>query len=219
LNSDQGLTAELARRGLLPKIVVALRHYDRRQAIGDLTAGLTVGLVALPLAMAFAISSGLSPQGRMRCAGRATFIEAGSDRPLARLHSSNNSRNEAGIKPSPGLQTLKAEFFRALAHPVRIRLLEVLVKSGPTSGAGSAARALGIDQPIVSQQLARLRSSGIVVARKQRTTTFYTVADPLIADLLHVAREILNRHLVGVQGLLRELKSDRHAAPARMRAP
>jgi SulP family sulfate permease len=68
----RGFAAELARRGLLPKIVVALRHYDRRQALGDLTAGVTVGLVALPLAMAFAISSGLSPQ-----AGLYTAVVAG----------------------------------------------------------------------------------------------------------------------------------------------
>jgi DNA-binding transcriptional ArsR family regulator len=147
----------------------------------------------------------------MRCVARATFIEAGNDWRLARLYSSNNSRDEAGMKPSPALQTLKAEFFRALAHPVRIRLLEVLVKSGPTS-VQDLQRALGIDQPIVSQQLARLRSSGIVVAKKQRTTTFYTVADPLIADLLRIAKEILNRHLVGVHGLLRELKSDQRGA-------
>jgi len=115
------------------------------------------------------------------------------------------------MKPSPALQTLKAEFFRALAHPVRIRLLEVLVTSGPTS-VQDLQRTLGIDQPIVSQQLARLRTSGIVVARKQRTTTFYTVADPLIGELLGVAKEILNRHLVGVQGLLRELKIDQRRA-------
>jgi sulfate permease, SulP family len=67
------LAAQLGRRGLIPKIVIALRHYDRRQAIGDLTAGVTVGLVALPLAMAFAISSGLSPQ-----AGLYTAVVAGA---------------------------------------------------------------------------------------------------------------------------------------------
>jgi SulP family sulfate permease len=55
-----------------PRIVTALRTYDRRQALGDLTAGVTVGLVALPLAMAFAISSGLTPQ-----AGIYTAIVAG----------------------------------------------------------------------------------------------------------------------------------------------
>src|SRR5262245_31793760 len=55
-----------------PKFFTALHSYDRRQALGDLVAGVTVGLVALPLAMAFAISSGLTPQ-----AGIYTAIVAG----------------------------------------------------------------------------------------------------------------------------------------------
>src|SRR5262245_59247488 len=55
-----------------PKILGALRHYDRSTAVADLTAGVTVGLVALPLALAFAISSGLPPQ-----AGIYTAIVAG----------------------------------------------------------------------------------------------------------------------------------------------
>jgi sulfate permease, SulP family len=55
-----------------PKMLDALRHYDRRTAIADLTAGVTVGLVALPLALAFAISSGLTPQ-----AGLYTAVIAG----------------------------------------------------------------------------------------------------------------------------------------------
>jgi ArsR family transcriptional regulator len=118
------------------------------------------------------------------------------------------------MTPSAELQTLKAQFFRALAHPVRIRLLEVLVTSGATS-VQDLQRHLGIDQPIVSQQLARLRASGIVVARKQRAAAMYSVADPLIADLLRVAKEILNRHLVGVQGLLNELKNDRQVDAGR----
>ena len=115
------------------------------------------------------------------------------------------------MTPSAELQTLKAQFFRALAHPVRIRLLEVLVTFGATS-VQDLQRHIGIDQPIVSQQLARRRASGIVVARKQRAATMYSVADPLIADLLRVAKEILNRHLVGVQDLLNELKNDRMAS-------
>jgi SulP family sulfate permease len=56
-----------------PKLVDALRTYDRRQAFADLVAGVTVGLVALPLAMAFAISSGLTPQ-----AGLYTAVVAGA---------------------------------------------------------------------------------------------------------------------------------------------
>src|SRR5262245_25786474 len=55
-----------------PRLFSALRTYDRRKAVADVTAGVTVGLVALPLAMAFAISSGLSPQ-----AGIYTAIVAG----------------------------------------------------------------------------------------------------------------------------------------------
>ena len=110
-------------------------------------------------------------------------------------------------KPSAGLQTLKAEFFGALAHPVRIRLLEVLVADGETS-VQDLQRRLGIDQPIVSQQLAKLRAGGIVVSRKQGSSTLYAAADPMIGDLLRVAKQILNRHLTGVSSLRRELAID-----------
>ena len=78
-------------------------------------------------------------------------------------------------------------------------------------------RTLGIDQPIVSQQLARLRASGIVVSRKSGAATRYAVTDPLLKDLLQIAKQILNRRLVGVQSLLRELERDR-PAPGRARA-
>src|SRR5215813_9387721 len=56
----------------LPKSIQSLRHYTTSDFTHDLIAGLTVGLVALPLAMAFAISSGMPPQ-----AGIATAIVAG----------------------------------------------------------------------------------------------------------------------------------------------
>jgi DNA-binding transcriptional ArsR family regulator len=112
------------------------------------------------------------------------------------------------MKQSRELQTLKAEFFRALAHPVRIRLLEVLSASGMQS-VQALQQKLAIDQPIVSQQLAKLRASGIVVSRKEGTTVWYALADPMLADLLRVAREILNRQLVGAQTLLRELRRER----------
>ena len=121
-------------------------------------------------------------------------------------------------KPSAGLQTLKAEFFGALAHPVRIRLLEALVDAGETS-VQDLQRRLGIDQPIVSQQLARLRASGIVVAKKSGTATRYSVTDPLLKDLLQIAKQILNRRLVGVQSLLRELERDRPPRGRALRDP
>jgi len=109
--------------------------------------------------------------------------------------------------PSPQLQTLKAEFFRALAHPIRIRLLEVMV-DGEDRSVQELQRTLGIDQPIVSQQLARLRASGIVVARGRGAATRYAVTDPLLKELLQIAKQILNRRLVGVRSLLRELGRD-----------
>ena len=114
---------------------------------------------------------------------------------------------------STELQVLKSQFFKALAHPVRIRLLEVLVAG--EARVQDLQRALGVDQPIVSQQLARLRATGIVVARRDGATTVYGVADPVLADLLQVAKKILNRRLVGVQSLLRELEGETRARGAR----
>src|SRR5438445_6031287 len=52
----------------LPKSVILLRNYDRHKFVSDLAAGVTVGLVALPLAMAFSISSGMTPQAGLYCA-------------------------------------------------------------------------------------------------------------------------------------------------------
>jgi DNA-binding transcriptional ArsR family regulator len=108
--------------------------------------------------------------------------------------------------PSADLQVVKAQFFAALAHPIRIRLLEILVARD--ARVQDLQRALNLDQPIVSQQLARLRASGIVVSRKDGASIVYAVADPMLGDLLKVARQILNRHLVGVQSLIEQLKSE-----------
>lgn len=107
--------------------------------------------------------------------------------------------------PSLGLQTLKAEFFRALAHPARIRLLELLSERGEQSVQALQAR-LDLDQPIVSQQLAKLRASGIVVSRKEGTTVYYALANPKISDLLAVAKAILSHRLTGHRTLLHELR-------------
>jgi sulfate permease, SulP family len=63
----------------IPKSVIALRCYDRKTFVSDLLAGITVGLVALPLAMAFAISSGVPPQAGLYTAVIAGFIVASRD--------------------------------------------------------------------------------------------------------------------------------------------
>ena len=108
-------------------------------------------------------------------------------------------------RPSKELQTLKAEFFRAMAHPARIRILEVLSQHREQSVQALQFR-LALDQPIVSQQLAKLRAHGIVTSRKQGTTVLYALADPRVAELLKVAKDILNRRLAGTKTLLHELR-------------
>jgi DNA-binding transcriptional ArsR family regulator len=105
------------------------------------------------------------------------------------------------------LQIFKAEFFRALAHPVRIRILEELCNGSRTVHA--LQDALDLDQPTVSQQLAILRSKNLVVATKTGTSVHYAVRDPLIRDLLITARAIFNNHLVDTQAMLSALRQER----------
>jgi DNA-binding transcriptional ArsR family regulator len=104
------------------------------------------------------------------------------------------------------LQTFKAQFFRALAHPTRVRLLEVLVRGGRT--VQELQEALTLDQPTVSQQLAVLRNQNIVSAQKEGLSVRYTLRDPLIGELLDLARRIFNNQLDRTSGLLRELRRE-----------
>src|SRR5271156_6710382 len=64
----------MSAREWLPKSVLCLREYDGRKLVSDVVAGITVGLVALPLAMAFAIASGVPPQAGLYCAIVAGFL-------------------------------------------------------------------------------------------------------------------------------------------------
>jgi ArsR family transcriptional regulator len=105
------------------------------------------------------------------------------------------------------LQAFKAAFFRALAHPVRIRILEILVRG--ERSVQELQETLGVDQPVVSQQLAVLRATNIVSGKKEGVSVRYTVRDPLIGKLLETARQIFNNHLVGTQDLLKELQRER----------
>jgi DNA-binding transcriptional ArsR family regulator len=116
------------------------------------------------------------------------------------------ARDRPGHPAIGDLQFFKARFFRALAHPTRIRLLEILVRRGRTVQELQEVLALG--QPIVSQQLAVLRNQGILTARKEGLAVRYTVRDPLVGDLLDVARRIFNNQLAGTRGLLRELRRE-----------
>jgi DNA-binding transcriptional ArsR family regulator len=105
------------------------------------------------------------------------------------------------------LQMFKAQFFRALAHPTRIRILEILVRGGRT--VQELQEALALDQPIVSQQLAVLRNQGVVSAQKEGVSVRYALRDPLVGDLLEVARRIFDNRLGTSTGLLRELRRER----------
>ena len=104
------------------------------------------------------------------------------------------------------LQTFKARFFRALAHPARIRILETLANGDRSVQELQEALALG--QPVVSQQLAVLRNQGLVTSEKQGLSVRYSLRDPAIAELLAVARRIFNNHLVDTGGMLRELQRE-----------
>jgi DNA-binding transcriptional ArsR family regulator len=104
------------------------------------------------------------------------------------------------------LQSFKAAFFKALAHPVRIRILELLVRQDRT--VQELQEALQLDQPVVSQQLAVLRANNVVSGTKTGVSVRYAVRDRLIADLLDVARRIFNNQLVGSQDLLKTLQRE-----------
>ena len=104
------------------------------------------------------------------------------------------------------LRQFKAAFFKALAHPLRIRILELL-RSGPlnVNQIQSATRVPGSS---VSQQLAVLRGRNIVSTERRGTTVIYRVADPELFDLLDAARQIFNAHLTGSIELLRLVEEE-----------
>ncbi|HEV3038235.1 MAG TPA: metalloregulator ArsR/SmtB family transcription factor [Candidatus Angelobacter sp.] len=103
------------------------------------------------------------------------------------------------------LPQFKAEFFKALAHPLRIRIIDEL--RGGEIGVNDLCVRLRVEQSSVSQQLGLLRSRNIVVGRKEGQNVYYSIRDKTIFRLLDVAKEIFNNHLVGVQDMLSELES------------
>jgi ArsR family transcriptional regulator len=95
------------------------------------------------------------------------------------------------------LQGFKAELFKALGHPVRIRILELL--RGGEHTVTELQAALAIDASSVSQQLAVLRGRQLVAGRKEGTNVYYSVVDPQVFTLLDVARAMFDRHLISLQ--------------------
>ncbi|MFC4712050.1 ArsR/SmtB family transcription factor [Planococcus dechangensis] len=91
------------------------------------------------------------------------------------------------------MQQFKADFFKALAHPLRIKILEIL--SEGEKSVNEIQAIVGTEGSGVSQQLMVLRNKNIVTGMKAGNRVIYSLKDPLIIDLLQVARQIFNNQL------------------------
>jgi DNA-binding transcriptional ArsR family regulator len=98
---------------------------------------------------------------------------------------------------------LKADFFRVLGNPARVRILQLL-RDGERS-VGALQEALELDSSAVSQHLAALRRQGLVASRRERTSVYYRVSDPRTLQLLELARAIIASSLEQNQALLDDL--------------
>jgi ArsR family transcriptional regulator len=103
------------------------------------------------------------------------------------------------------LRNFKAEFFKALAHPLRIAVLDTLRKG--ELGVNELCALLKVEQSTLSQQLAVLRSRNIVVGRKEGLNVYYSVRDKAVFKLLDIAKEIFNNHLIDVKDMLTQMKT------------
>lgn len=103
------------------------------------------------------------------------------------------------------LQSFKAELFKALSHPTRIRILELL-RDGE-KGVSRLQLELGAEGSTVSQQLAILRMKNLVDTRRAGNAIYYRLRDPQIKDLLDAARRIFEAHVVQLRSLSAEAVS------------
>ncbi|WGX97196.1 metalloregulator ArsR/SmtB family transcription factor [Nocardioides sp. L-11A] len=87
------------------------------------------------------------------------------------------------------LYQTKAEFFRTLGHPARIRILELLAERD--HAVHELLEQIAIEPSNLSQQLAVLRRTSLVVSRREGTAVVYSISVPEVRDLLLSARRIL----------------------------
>ncbi|MDI2099719.1 ArsR/SmtB family transcription factor [Ruicaihuangia caeni] len=99
---------------------------------------------------------------------------------------------------------VKAELFKSLAHPARIRVLELL--SHEERSAGELADALGAEPSHLSQHLRVLRKAGVVSTRREGTTIVYSLRDPRMEQILTIARAMIVANLRHDQALLTSLE-------------
>lgn len=102
------------------------------------------------------------------------------------------------------LYLVKAEFFKTLGHPVRIRVLELL--STAELSVTQLQAEIGVESSHLSQQLGVLRRAGLVTTRKEGTTVHYSMATAEVSELLAVARRILTEVLTEQVGVLHDLQ-------------
>ena len=105
---------------------------------------------------------------------------------------------------------VKADFFKVLGHPARIRILEVL-RDGERS-VSELIPEVGIESSHLSQQLGIMRRANLVQSRKEGSTVYYSVGDIALFDLLDIARAIITSSLSESQGLLDELRAEQSNA-------
>ena len=101
------------------------------------------------------------------------------------------------------LQDFKAELFRTLASPTRVRILEAL-RSRDTLTVSELQQRLGTDASNISQHLAILRSRSVVVGRRDGNSVWYSIAEPAICELLDAARKIFEHQVAANSRLLGE---------------
>ncbi|ORI20288.1 metalloregulator ArsR/SmtB family transcription factor [Rhodococcus sp. 1168] len=95
---------------------------------------------------------------------------------------------------------MKADFFKTLGHPARIRILELL--SEREHAVSEMLPEVGIEPANLSQQLSILRRAGLVAARREGLSVSYALTSPRIADLLTTARTILTGMVAGQAEML-----------------
>lgn len=103
------------------------------------------------------------------------------------------------------VREFKAAFFKALAHPIRIHILDAL-REGERN-VNELKAILEIEAANVSQQLAILRSKNLVNTRKEGNNVYYSIRDPAIFTLLDASKTIFNNHLINLQSVLEEMKT------------
>lgn len=111
----------------------------------------------------------------------------------------------------------KAELFKALAHPARVRVLELLTEGEHTMG--QLAELSGLEPSHLSQHVTQLRRAGIVDSRRAGTSVICALRDPKTAELLAVARTLIGNNLRQGQVLLAALDNDVDAVASTGRAP